>query len=295
MGNPIESIPCEHGFAVKISADGATILYATYIEGSQDDFTTPVGVDPSGNLFILAESGSPDFPSTGSITGLPPTANGGSSFILELSPDGGHVLFSDAFALPGVEGSINATALTQGGELVFAGTGDGTVFPTSSGAYLQARPNASLDGFVFEWDPQTNTIVHSTLIGGSNQDLLSSLTMDASGNFYIAGYTISTDFPRTQGAFYSPGTNSQGVNDFVAELDANLSTLDFSLLFGGSYHPIPTAIAVDSSGSVYIDGWGSENLPVSPGAFETSYSQGFLAKFDGKNGARIYFTSLLSG
>ena len=178
--------------------------------------------------------------------------------------------------------------------MVFAGTADGTAFPTTPGAYLPARSNANLDGFVFEWDPQTNTIVHSTLIGGSSQDLLTQLTMDAAGNFYVAGYTVSTDFPFTPGAFYSPGTDSQDLLDFVAKLDANLSTLDFSLLFGGSYHPLPNAVAVDSSGNVYVDGRGSEDLPVSPGAFETSYSGGFLAKFDGK-GARIYFTYLGDG
>jgi uncharacterized protein (TIGR03437 family) len=295
LGPPI---PCEHGFAVKISADGSTILYATYIEGSQDDYVTPVGIDSTGNLFVLA-GGSPGFPSTGSIAGLPPMGNTGSYFILELSSDGSSVLFSDAFSLPGNEGEawvgINATALTSDGKLVFAGTTDGTAFPTTPEAYLSARPNAYLDGFVFKWDPKTNTIVHSTLIGGSNQDLLTSLTMDTSGNFYVAGYTVSPDFPLTPGAFYSPGTDSQGVNDFVAKLDANLSTLDFSLLFGGSYHPIPSSVAVDSAGNVYVDGSGSEDLPVSPGAFETSYSGGFLAKFDGKNGARIYFTYLGDG
>jgi hypothetical protein len=113
----------------------------------------------------------------------------------------------------------------------------------------------------------------------------------------VAGYTNSTDFPVTQGAFYSPGTVflSQIVNDFVAKLDPTLSTLDFSALFGGSSHPIPGGIAVDSSGNVYVDGSGSEQMPVSPGAFETSYSGGFLAKLSGGNGSGIYFTYLGDG
>ncbi len=292
------TVLCQHGFAIKISADGSTILYATYLEGSQDDYLTPVGVDSSGNLFVLANSSSADFPSTGTMAGLPPAGFGGNFFILELSADGSSLVFSDEFGFPGDPGvsTVSAILLAPGGKLVFGGTTDGTAFPTTPGAYLSARPNVSLDGYVFEWDPGTNTIVHSTLIGGSNQDLLTSLTMDVSGNFYAAGYTVSTDFPLTPRAFYSPSTDSlQGVNDFVAKLDPSLSTLDFSLLFGGSYHPIPTAVAVDSAGNVYVDGSGSENLPVSPGAFETSYSQGFLAKFDGKNGARIYFTYLGDG
>lgn len=292
-------IPCEHGFAVKISADGSKILYATYLEGSQEDFAIPVGVDSSGDLHILVNSTSPDFPSTGSMAGLPLNGFGENYFIVELSSDGSSLLFSDEFGFPGLPGvsTVNATLLTSDGKLVFAGSADGTAFPTTPGAYLAARPNVSLDGFVFEWDPRTNTIIHSTLIGGSNEDRLTNLTLDSAGNFYVAGYTASTDFPLTPGAFYSPSTEmpGPGPNDFVAKLDANLSTLDFSLLFGGSFHPIPNAVAVDSSGNVYVDGWGSEDLPISPGAFETSYSGGFLAKLNGKNGARIYFTYLGDG
>ena len=239
-----QGTPCPHGFAAKISADGSRLLYATYLEGSQDDLTTPVGVDASGNLFILANSTSPDFPTTGSMAGLPPTNSDAHFFILELSQDGSSLLFSDEFNFPGDPGvsSITTTLLRSDGKLIFGGTTDGTAFPTTPEAYLHARPNVSLDGFVFEWDPLTNSIVHSTLIGGSNQDLLTSLTQDTAGNVYVTGYTVSTDFPLTPGAFYSPSTDTLvGVYDFVAKLDANLSTLDFSLLFGGSFHPIPSA------------------------------------------------------
>ena len=82
FGTP-QPIPCPHGFAVKISAVWLYHLSdVTYVEGSQDDGTTPVGVDFSGDLFLLVNSSSPDFPSTGSMSGLPPTGNGGNYFIL---------------------------------------------------------------------------------------------------------------------------------------------------------------------------------------------------------------------
>jgi uncharacterized protein (TIGR03437 family) len=295
-----QPVACYHGFAVKISADGKTVLYATYLEGSANDAVSPVGVDASGDLFVLAGTTSTDFPQTGTMNGLPPISAAHRYYILELSAGGSHVLFSNSFGFPGNQeaSSLNATALAPNGDILFAGTTDATAFPTTPGAYLAARPNVSLNGFVFEWDPQTNQITHSTLIGGSNQDLLTQLATDAEGNVYVAGYTISTDFPVTQGAFYSPGTTvltSPAVNDFVAKLDPTLSTLDFSALFGGSYHPLPGGIAVDSAGNVYVDGSGSENMPVTPGAFETSYSGGFLVKLSGSNGSRIYFTYLGDG
>ena len=271
-------IACSHAFAVKVSADGTQILYATYLEGSYNDNAGAAGVDSSGNLFINVTTGSPDFPFTSSIAGLPAqvSANGFTYAVVKLSADGSQLLFSDTYGLPGVQSLSggSAVALLPDGKLLFGTTVDGTVFPTTPGAYLSARPNASLDVAIFIWDPQTNTIIHSTLIGGSDQDIMGPLKVDNEGNVYVTGYTISQDFPVTKGAFYSPGTVASRVNTFVAKLDATLSTLEFSSLFGGSYQPLPDAVALDGSGNVYVDGQTSPNMPVNPGAFETSYSGG---------------------
>ena len=183
-----QPVPCYHGFAVKISADGKTVLWATYLEGSGNDGASAIGVDASGDLFVLVGTTSTDFPQTGTMNGLPPiSAAYGGYCLLELAADGSHVLFSDSFGFPDTEvSSIKAVALAPNGDILFAGTTDGTAFPTTPGAYLGARPSASLDGFVFEWDPRTNQIAHSTLIGGSNQDLLTQLATDSEGNIYVA-------------------------------------------------------------------------------------------------------------
>jgi uncharacterized protein (TIGR03437 family) len=291
-----EPIPCQHGFAAKISP-GGMILYATYLEGSQNDQVWLGTVDSSGNLYILGSTTSPDFPISGSIAGFPPVTSGDRSFVLKLSPDGSHVLFCDTFGLPGAQWTTGVASLALGpdGKIFFAGTTDGTAFPTTPGAYLAARPNVTLDGFIFEWDPQANVVIYSTLLGGSGLDYVTGLGVDSSGAVYVTGYTGSTDFPVTPGAFFSPGTVEPPENVFVAKLDAGLSTLEISLLFGGSYHPLSSGFALDSSGNVYVAGWGSAGLPVTPGAYETSPSGGFLARFNGKTGARIYLTYLGDG
>ncbi len=299
VGRQTSTVHCNHGFAIKISADGSRILYATYLEGTQDDLVTPAAVDSSGNLRLNVTTNSPDFPVTESIAGLSPQASQSSysHAIVKLSADGGSLLLSARFGFPGYPDVSNggACALLPDGKLLFSGTADGTAFPVTPGALLGPRSDASLDVFVFIWDPQTNTIVHSTLIGGSGQEKFSAIATDSAGNVYVTGYTGSNDFPFTKGAFNSLGTVTPPVNVFVAKLDSNLSTLEFSSLFGGSYHPIPNALAVDRSGNVYVDGWGSADMPVTPGAFETSYSSGWLVKLDGNTGARIFLTYLGDG
>ena len=289
---PPVAAPCSHGFAAKVSADGSKILYATYLEGTASEWAYPIGVDASGNLFVYGSTSSPDFPVTGAL----PFASSDSFqyLILALSSDGSRILFSDT--VQATYFSISQIVLTPNRTLLLAGTADGATFPTSPEAYLHSRPNVSLDGYVLEWDPVTNTVLASTLIGGSDQDHVTSVALGAAGEIYVAGYTISKDFPLSPAAFYSPGTPSNGVvvNDFVAKLDRALSTLQFSTIFGGSYHPIPYAVAADASGYVYVVGSGSRDMPVSPGAFETSFSGAFLGKFD-QNGARVYLTYLGNG
>lgn len=287
-----EQIPCQHSFAAKLSPDGV-VLYATYLESSGNDGISSAVIDAAGHLF-LAGGTSPDFPSTGSISGLPPAGNGEVLFIAELSADGSSLVFSDTFSMGFT--SIAQIALDAHENVYVAGTTDGTAFPTTPGAYLHARPVASLDGFVFLLNPATGALLFSTLFGGSNLDYLTGLAIDSNGGIAVLGYTASPDFPATSSAFLHSVARE---NIFVAKLDPTGSSLQFSSLFGGTYNSVSSAIAIGPSDDVYIAGWTyAPDLPVSPGAFDVPLpvipmsDQGFVARLDGATGARVYLTYL---
>jgi hypothetical protein len=112
-------------------------------------------------------------------------------------------------------------------------------------------------------------LVYSTYIGGSGGDEGNAIAVDGSGNAYVTGYTWSTDYDVTPGAFQT--TNGGGRDVFVTKLNATGTALVYSTYIGGSNDDEGYAIAVDGSGNAYVTGWTiSTDYDVTPGAFQTT-------------------------
>ncbi|MEM2146013.1 MAG: SBBP repeat-containing protein, partial [Candidatus Jordarchaeaceae archaeon] len=95
-------------------------------------------------------------------------------------------------------------------------------------------------------------LVYSTYIGGSQDDVVYSIAIDANGNAYVAGYTYSTDYPTTSGAYDQTYNNYQDV--FVTKLNSTGSSLLYSTFIGGSYDDVGYSIAIDANGNAYVTG-----------------------------------------
>ena len=123
------------------------------------------------------------------------------------------------------------------------------------GAYDRTRPLVI--------DP---VIVYSTYLGGGGTDVITSITVDDTGNAYVAGFTssgaaMSEPFPWTNGI---PPASCCG-GGFVAKLNPSGSTLLFASFIDG----IPYAIALGASGDIFLGGWtGSTSFPTTPGSFQ---------------------------
>jgi hypothetical protein len=139
-------------------------------------------------------------------------------------------------------------------------------------------------------------LVFATLLGGSSYDSADALAVDASGAIMVAGYTESTDFPATPGAY---DTVLGGSTDaFVAKLDASGSALVWATFLGGSAidYVQSQALAVDPTGGVVVSGVTySANFPTTPGAYDTTLdgpTDAFVAKLDAAGGALVWSTFL---
>ena len=82
------------------------------------------------------------------------------------------------------------------------------------------------------------------------------IAVDTSGNAYVTGTTLSSNFPTTPGAFQTTCAVSEFCNDvFVTELNPTGTGLVYSTYLGGSFGEGGRGIAVDTSGNAYVTGF----------------------------------------
>jgi len=140
------------------------------------------------------------------------------------------------------------------------------------------------------------TLVYSSYLGGNGWDKANGIAVDSSGNAYLAGKTISPNFPVTKGAFQTR-LGGQVTNAFVTELNSAGSALIYSTYLGGVASGEALGITLDSSGNAYVTGWtASANFPTTAGALQTTfgggYDDGFVTKLNSTGSALIYSTYL---
>ncbi len=288
-------------FVAKFSPAGA-LLYLTYLGGSGDDAASAIAVDAAGNAYVTGYTTSSNFPIAGAAP-LQSTYGGsggvnwyhqGDAFVAKLNPSGNKLIYStylggtqDDFAMAilvdaagdayvaGATASGNFPTLPGSFQTKLRGTGGEPVEPCCSGPFIDPG-----DAFVVELDPTGSKLLLSTLVGGINDDAATSIALDSSNNIYIAGYTMSNDFPTTQGALQRTwgGFDQQTPyfvtgDGFLAKLNPTATALQYSTFFGGGGDECITSIAVDSTGAVYFTGWSSTlNLPTTSGAIQSSYA-----------------------
>jgi hypothetical protein len=135
---------------------------------------------------------------------------------------------------------------------------------------------------------------YSTFLGEGDYDNGYGIAVDDLGNAYVTGFTFSTDFPTTPGA-YDQSSNGDG-DVFITKLDTTGSNLIYSTFLGGSYHDQGNGIAVDDLGNAYVTGSTfSTDFPTTPGAYNTSHNGGFdvfVTKLNNTGSSLIYSTFL---
>jgi len=135
-----------------------------------------------------------------------------------------------------------------------------------------------------EEQKSTPSLAFSTYLGGSGDDMIRGIATDSHGNTYLTGYTASSEFPTTPGAY---DRRFHGWYDiFVAKLDPK-GQLVWSTLLGGRGFDLALAIEVDKQGYVYIAGAAGPGAPVTPGAFQTNYNGYYTGQVYGGQNAYL--------
>jgi uncharacterized protein (TIGR03437 family) len=282
-------------FVTKFNPSGMAIDFSVCLA---DSVASAFALDASGNMYLAIEKLSPyaSFPA-----------------VVKLDPTGQSILYTAP-----VGGNPEAIALDATGDIFVTGTA-GPGLATTPGVYqsqssagqctgdTNAPPFPCSVAFITKLTP-SGTVAWSTYLGGSGPDDAHAIAVDSAGNVWVAGQTVSPNFPttanaisRTFGGEIDLGPLRYG-DAFVAKIDPTGSHLLYSTYLGGSEVDVAYGIAVDSTGAAYISGGtGSPNFPTTPGALQTAYigynpsaipspgPEGFATKID-SSGKLLYST-----
>jgi uncharacterized protein (TIGR03437 family) len=265
-------------FAAKLSPDGGTVRYRTYIAAPNPfvpAYATPpllpsaLAVDAAGNAYIAGATTGENFPGIDGTAKSIKTAGGSDAFLLKLDPNGrviGSMLIggkdSDAFT---------SMALSADGFLYLAGTTKSADFPVTAGAYRARYSEDATHAFVIKLKVPQNTVVFTALlgeVGGWISPLPEPVIgIDSSGSVHMAVSTKSPTWPASAGAVQPQYVESDAV---LVKLSIAGDRLLYCTYLGGTGTDLATALAIDGAGHLYVAGTTtSSDLPVTTGAFQS--------------------------
>jgi len=180
------------------------------------------------------------------------------------------------------DGGVNAIQLDRAGNIYIAGA----VRPAN------AKADDVSDAFVAKLSADGSQ-VYKTVLAGSARDVANTIALGTDGSVYVAGFTLSKDFPITSGALQPALGTANGGQAFLAKLSPN-GQVQSATYFGGGAPTSGSAITIANSGEVYLTGTSSADaFPTTPG--NTGPGNGFfLAKFDAGL-SKLLFATLAYG
>ena len=286
-------------FVTKLSADGSSLIYSTYVGGSGDDSGNAIAVDSSGDAFVTGGTKSTDFPTTnGAFQTIFGTKTGMATldtFVFELNSAGNGLTYSTFI---GGNGDDIATgiAIDASGAYV-AGSTQSTNFPTQSAA--QGSINGTVNGFVTKLNSTGSGLVYSTYLGGGTGDFAAAIAVGGGGKAYVTGASQNDSFPTTNGVV-QPTCNScdNGTPDAFVTVFDSTGAISYSTFLGGSGIDQGLGIAVDSSGRAYVTGLTqSSDFPMQA-AWQQTLAGGqnaFVTRLNATGSALDYSTFLGGG
>ena len=310
-------------YVMKIDASG-NLIWATYLGGSRGEFATGLAVDIAGNVYVLGQTGSADFPVS---SGAMASGQGFGNFLVKISGSGA-LIYSATFMDGGAAAGL---AVDASGSAFVAGTGTnyigGSIFSVAvpypiackvDGAATQmlyctkmdrgrayaiaTAPDGSAylggDGAIWKLNPSGSVVWQKTIAGSTMQVL----KVDSNGLLYAAGSTTSATFPATPGAFQQQFNGYKQLiaglmvaysNDhgFVLRMADTGDILNATLLEGENWDHV-LALTLDGTGDVTVGGVTASNSFPLAGAFQMrfAYYTGFVARLSGDLSTLLFST-----
>ncbi|RYD98484.1 MAG: T9SS type B sorting domain-containing protein [Sphingobacteriales bacterium] len=280
---------------IKYSANGTQALFATYFggPGAGNPIATVMRANTQNQLYMSGIVSNLQMPVT---TNAFQTTMSGSSdiYIAKFSEDGTTLLASTYVGGSGIEAAFIGTTTVYTGsssqqanpinlaniafdnqDNVWITSNSGsTNFPITANAY-QSTMAGSHDAVVFKMNPNLTSMLYGTYLGGSGWDGGLGIEFNDNNNTIgVVGYTSSTNFPTTAGAYHT--TNQGGTDGFALVLNNLSYQLAAATYIGTSSTDIATRLAFDCGNNLFVAGRTQGNYPVTNTAAEGMVPTGLI-------------------
>jgi len=302
-----------------------SVAYGTFLGGSGTDIAASIALDASGEIYVGGTTTSTSFPAA-LANGLGAADGPAQFFVAKIDPTltgASSLLFLTFLGGTGTQGG-GLIAVDGSGDVAITGTTTAVDFPRvprtpTSGPTAALQSGDGNDVAVSEIGPEGNTLVFSTLFGGTgteSQNGPGGIALDASGDVYISSDvqltaldSASADLPVTVGAYQTVWDGEPG-DAFLAIFQPPAAPGGSPLLKYCTYlgtnsivEPGVGGVAVDGSGNAYVAGFTSIGATpfFSKNAIQSSYGGGssdaFLMKIDpaGTGALDLVYATLLGG
>jgi hypothetical protein len=271
--------------------------YSTFLGGSGNDYARGVAIDSAGHTYVTGYLTSSNFPIKNAYDS---TYNGGSPsghdvFVTKISAGGDSILFSTYLGGSTGDDRGYSIAVDSNGDACIGGVTGSTDFPTVDP--VQETNAGGKDAFIGKLSSTGDSLIYSSYLGGSGDDVGLGLAIDTGGSAYIVGNTFSSDFNLSA----NPYDNSlDGDEDaFVAKFSP-IGGLEFSTYLGGSANDAGVGIATDVNENAYVIGYTLSNDFPTVSAYDDSYNGGptygdvFITRL-GATGESLVYSTFLGG
>jgi hypothetical protein len=187
-------------FVTKVNSAGNGLVYSTYLGGGQYESAKGIAVDALGSAYVIGRTGSIDFPTT---SGAYRTVKSGAAdvFVTKLDVTGRALVYSTFLGGNDHEWPAGI-AVDAVGSAYVAGSTRSLDFPTTLDAYQTVHGGSGYrDVFLAKFNPAGSALLYSTYLGGLWEDEGGAVAVDSAGAAYVTGWTQSSDFPTTLGAY----------------------------------------------------------------------------------------------
>jgi Beta-propeller repeat len=184
----------QDAFVTRFSADGNSLRFSTYLGGAGGTVVSPemaqaISVDAQGNAYVVGVTGSTNFPR---LNALQANIHGLSDAFVTKFTASGVMSYSTYLGGSSAE-EATGIAVDASGNAFVSGYTYSSDLPVT--AAIQSTNAGEYDAFVAELNPSGSALLYSSYLGGNGSDAASSIALDLSGNVYVAGWTLSTNFP----------------------------------------------------------------------------------------------------